>query len=309
MKRLTVVLLILLSLLVLAEVCQGRGRGGGGRGGGGRAGGSRGGSRSSRSSRSGSKSRPKITKFTRITPKSRTTAVIKKQAPTGYRSSTARNVLVGYVVSRYSYRTAKVFSEEYQLYGRRSVTIPDGRAVRIMSTQTRMLDLDDNLCLSNVSAQRLERELPEHAHVLRENATIQYENDKPQPFDGIDRNFTMRAQEGADFTIVTRTQYNATLVEGENCFVVEERVAGTVVRMYATNPNDASAALASGLLSFLALLAALVWPRLDNAWQDWSRFSCTLVFFVVFFLFFVLVFFRVKDAIAMLFGRWSNFRK
>ena len=251
------ILVILVAILVLSEVCDARGRGGGSRGG---RGSSRSGSRGSRSrSSGGSSSKPRITKTTPIAAKSRTTAVIRNQAKPGYRSNTGRNLLMGYLLYSYTFRTAPVYRSQYQLYGRRTVRIPEERAIRIISTETRLLDDDNKACLSEAEA-TVARNLSMDVHVVSENATIRYNDESPQPFDGIDANFTLREKEGVNFEIVTQTEYNGTVVEGENCFVVQEKVEGTVVHMYATNPDGATALGASAFLSILALLFALLWP-------------------------------------------------
>ena len=185
---------------------------------------------------------------------------------------------MGYLLYIYTFRTAPVYRSQYQLYGRRTVRIPEERAIRIISTETRLLDHDNKACLSGAEA-TVARNLPMVAHVASENATIRYNDESSQPFDGIDANFTLR-EEGVNFEIVTRTEYNDTLVEGESCFVVQEKVEGTVVHMYATkpegatvgtvvdtyatNPDGATLQAASVFLSILALLFALVWPGLRN---------------------------------------------
>ena len=145
------------------------------------------------------------------------------------------------------------------MYGR-YVQIPEKRAVRVMFTETRMLDHDWKPCIEK-DHEGVNYTLPTDVqkNVVRVNMTITYGSEKPIEFNGINQNFTLREKEEADFVIVSRTQYNITLVAGRNCTVVEERMEGTVVHLYETNPDGAS----TTVVNIWLLLSATVIAFLD----------------------------------------------
>ena len=256
MRLLKVGLLIVLASFILVELCEGaRGGRSGGRS-------SRSGRKSSAGSRSsGGASKPKITKTTPIKATTRKTAVINRQTKIGSRSNTFRNVLLGYVVYRYAFSSAPVYRQGYPMHGR-YVQIPEKRAVRVMSTETRMLDHDRKPCIEK-EHEGVERTLPSDAqkNVVGVNMTITYGSEKPIEFNGINQNFTLREKEGVDFVIVSRTQYNITLVAGRNCTVVEERMEGTVVHLYETNPDGASTTVLNTWLLLFTTVIAFLWAK------------------------------------------------
>ena len=180
--------LVVLASFIFVELCEGARGARGGRSGG-RSSGSRSGRKSSGSRSSGGASKPKITKTTPIKPISRQTAVINSQTKSGSRSNTFRNVLLGYVVYRYAFSSAPVYRQGYPMHGR-YVQIPEKRAVRVMSTETRMLDHDRKPCIEK-EHEGVNQTLPSDAqkNVVRVNTTITYGSEMPIEFNGINQNF------------------------------------------------------------------------------------------------------------------------
>ena len=268
--------LVVLSLLAF-EVCEGRGSRG-----------SRSSSRSksNRSSRnsnsrssSGTRSRstPRTTKQTPIPAKTRSSSVIVSQTKSGIRHSTFNKVLVGYVALSFFGRlsSAPVYRNGYQMYGGYVKICPE-RAVRLMSTETIMLDGNDQRCLDE-KEQNKTHNISDSAvnNVLEENMTITYGEEEPQQLTGPE--YILRDEAGLDFEIVSRTRYNASLVPGEDCTVVEERLNGTVLLMYETNPNGA-APTAAGSPNWLLLSLALFWlTTKGSSSTQWALLEIILV--------------------------------
>lgn len=248
---------IFLIVLVLVDLCDARGRGGGGRSGGSRSGGSRSSSKSRSRSRSGSSgsSKPKITKYTPIKPKTVRSPVIVSQTRQGSRSSMFKRVVVGYLVYRYGLSSAPVYRHGYPMY-RSYVAIPKDRAVRLSYEEEKLLDAQGNLCLGKSSENKpLRQEIDDNLVEL--NTTIKYKNTgKTVKLHGIDNTVSLEDIKGQDFEVTCSARYDTTLVEGTNCTQIEKKVVGTMVEMYATNPDSASAVYINYnlLLASIALL-------------------------------------------------------
>ncbi|KAL9955442.1 hypothetical protein ACROYT_G036770 [Oculina patagonica] len=256
-SRVTVLVCIFLIVLVLVDLCDARGRGGGGRSGGSRSGGSRSSSKSRSRSRSGSSgsSKPKITKYTPIKPKTVRSPVIVSQTRQGSRSSMFKRVVVGYLVYRYGLSSAPVYRHGYPMY-RSYVAIPKDRAVRLSYEEEKLLDAQGNLCLGKSSENKpLRQEIDDNLVEL--NTTIKYKNTgKTVKLHGIDNTVSLEDIKGQDFEVTSSARYDTTLVEGTNCTQIEKKVVGTMVEMYATNPDSASAVYINYnlLLASIALL-------------------------------------------------------
>ncbi|KAK2572725.1 hypothetical protein P5673_001705 [Acropora cervicornis] len=244
MRVSTVVLFIsIASLLIAALSVDARGRGGG------RSSGGRSRSRSrSRSSSGGSSSKPKITKYTPITPTSVRSPVIRSQTRLGSRTSSFSNVVAGYLVARYFLGNAPVYRSGYPMY-RCYVKVPTERALRITYEEERLLNATGHSCLSSSTTNgRLIEGIDQNRTSL--TTTITYKKSG--------KTNTVHADEVSlgdideqDFEIKTVAQYNVAIVEGTSCSRVEKTVNGTMITLYETNPNKASVLYANTALLVL----------------------------------------------------------
>ena len=237
-RRFTVLVCIFLLVSVAVDA---RGRGGG-RGGsrGGSRGSSRGSSSRSRSNSgsSGSFSKPKITKNTPIKATTVRSPVIVSQTKQGLRSSTFVKVFVGYLVLRHALGNAPVYRQGYPMY-RSYAAVPEDRAVRIKSEEKRLLDDQGNLCLGKSSdSQTLQGGID--GNLIDLNTTVKYKNTgETKEYRGVDKTISLKDIKDKDFEITTTARYNTSIVAGTNCTQIEEKVEGTMVQLYETNPNSA----------------------------------------------------------------------
>lgn len=248
------IFLIVLVLVDLSFAARGRG---GGRSGGSRSGRSRSSSKSRSRSKSGSSgsSKPKITKYTPIKPKTVRSPVIVSQTRQGSRSSTFKRVVVGYLAYRYVLSRAPVYRHGYPMY-RSYVAIPKDRAVRLSYEEEKLLDAQGNLCLGESSDRKPLRQ-DFDGNLVDLNTTIKYKKTgQTVKLHGIDNTVSLEDIKGQDFEVTSSARYNKPIVEGTNCTQIEKRVEGTMVEMYATNPDSASAVYINYklLLASIALL-------------------------------------------------------
>ncbi|XP_078370935.1 uncharacterized protein LOC144654616 [Oculina patagonica] len=229
-------LLFVLLLVFLLEDVYGRGGRGGGRSGGSRGGRSRG---RTRSSKGGSSSKPKITKFTPIKATSVRSPVIVSQTKIGPRSSLFTGVVAGYVLHRYLLSNAPVYRVGFPMYGS-YVTIPKDRAVRLSSEEERLLDNNGELCLGITSKKQTLRSGIED-NLVELNTTVIYKasGNITKLYD-INNTVSLEDIKEKDFAVTTRARYNITIVDNSDCTQVEKTVKGTMVQLYETNPNGAS---------------------------------------------------------------------
>ena len=248
-RRFTVLVCIL--LIVLAAV-DARGRGGG------RGGGRSGGSRSRSRSNSGSSSKPKITKNTPIKATTVRSPVIVRQTKQGLRSSTFAKGFVGYLVLRYTLSTAPVYRQGYPMY-RCYAAVPDDRAVRITSEEKRLLDDQGKLCLGESSTSQTLREGIDD-NLIDLNTTVEYKKTREiKEYHGVDQTISLEDIKDQDFEITTTARYNESIVAGTTCTQIEHKVQGTMVQLYETNPDSASAVFINIklLMASIALLGFL----------------------------------------------------
>ena len=246
-RRFTI--LVCIVLIVLAAV-DARGRGGG-------RGGSRGGSRS-RSGSSGSSSKPKITKNTPIKATTVRSPVIVSQTKPGLRSSTFAKAFVGYLVLRYTLSNAPVYRQGYPMY-RSYAAVPDDRAVRITSEEKRLLDDQGNLCLGESSESQTLREGIDD-DLIDLKTTVENKNTgEKKEYDGVDKTISLEDIKDQEFKITTTARYNKPIVAGTTCTQIENKVEGTMVQLYETNPDSASAIFINIklLMASIALLGFL----------------------------------------------------
>ena len=229
MRLSTALLLIFIAVLTVQLTEAARGRGGGGSR-------SRGSSRS-RSRGSGS-SKPKITKNTPIKATTVRSPVIVSQTKLGSRSSTFTKVVVGYVFYRYAFSNAPVYRHGYPMY-RSYVSIPEKRAVRVTFEEESLLDNAGQRCRGNSATPQTLREGIDK-NLVELTTTVKYKKTgeiKKYYNDTI----SLEDINEQDFEVTTRARYNTTIVEGTSCTQVEKKVEGTMVTLYETNPNTASA--------------------------------------------------------------------
>lgn len=256
--RSTLLVCIFVFVLILIDLSDAaRGRGGGSRSGGSRSGGSRSGSKSRSRSRSGSSGsgKSKITKYTPIKPKTVRSPVIVSQTKQGSRSSMFKRAVVGYLAYRYVFSSAPVYRHGYPMY-RSYVAIPKDRAVRLSYEEEKLLDAQGRLCVGKSSESKpLRNEID--GNLVELNTTIKYKTTgQTVKLRGIDNTVSLEDIKGQDFEVTSSARYNTTIVDGTNCTQIEKKVEGTMVEMYATNPDSASAVFInySLLIATVALL-------------------------------------------------------
>jgi len=250
-RRFTALVCIVLLVLVAVDA---RGRGGGGRSGGSRSGGSRSRSRSN----SGSSGKPKITKNTPIKATTVRSPVIISQTRVGSRSSTFTKVLVGYLVLSYTLNNAPVYRQGYPMY-RSYAAVPEDRAVRITSEEQRLLDDQGNLCLGQSSTkQTLLEGIDDNLIDLK--TKVKYKTTgKTEEYHGVDKTISLQDIKDQNFEITTTARYSKPIVAGTTCTQIEKKVEGTMVQLYETNPDSASAVFINIklLIASIALLGFL----------------------------------------------------
>ena len=251
MKVCTFTVLVCIVIVLVAVDARPRGgRGGGGRGGG-RSGGSK--SRSgSKSGSSGSSGKSKITKNTPIKATTVRSPVIVSQTKKGSRSSTFTKVVAGYLVYRYVLSNAPVYSEGYPMY-RSFVHFPEDRAVRLSSEEKKLLDAQGNLCLKKSSKSRRLREGIDD-NLVDLKTTVKYKSTgRTVQLHGVDNTVSLEDIKDQDFEVTTTARYDTTIVEGTTCTQIQNKVEGTMVQLYETNPNSARAVF----INFKLLIASI----------------------------------------------------
>ena len=237
MRYLITFLLVILVVVLLLDVTDARGGRGGGRG---RSwAGSRG--RSRRTLRRTSSLKPRITKNTPIKPTTFRTPVIYSQTKILSRSKLFTKIETGsYIVTRYLLATAPVYRVGFPVHGI-YVSVPAQRAVRVSSETERLLDSTGSLCLG----------LPYQFHTLKQgierslielNATVKYYDGKKETVFGVNKTISLKDIKENNFAVITRAQYNVSVVENTKCTQVEEQVNGTMIQLFQFNPKAPNAA-------------------------------------------------------------------
>lgn len=239
MRYLITFLLVILVVVLLLDVTDARGGRGGGGGRGRSWAGSRG--RSRTTLRRTSSLKPRITKNTPIKPTTFRTPVIYSQTTILSRSKLFTKVEAGsYIVTRYVLATAPVYRVGFPVHGI-YVSVPAQRAVRVSSETERLLDSTGSLCLGlsyqfHTLKQGIERSL------IELNATVKYYDGKKETVFGVNKTVSLKDIKGNNFSVITRAQYNVSVVENTKCTQVEEQVNGTMIQLFQFNPNAPNAA-------------------------------------------------------------------
>ncbi|XP_068710063.1 uncharacterized protein [Montipora foliosa] len=232
MRLSTVTLFLSFAILLMALSIVARGRGGG------RSGGSRFRSSSRRSSSGSKSSKPTITKYTPIKATTVRSPVIRSQTKVGSKRDTFKKAVTGYLLYHYTLSNARVYRSGYPMY-RCYVTVPEKRAVRIISEEQRLLDSRGRPCVGPFFSQTfsLEDDIDQHLISMTTNVTYKktgetktYHNDTVSLKDILEQ----------DFEVKTLSRYNITIVPRTSCSQVEETIEGTMITLYETNPNKAS---------------------------------------------------------------------
>ena len=241
MRYLITFLLVILVVVLLLDVTDARGGRGGGNSRSGRRSwaGSRG--RSRRTLRRTSSLKPRITKNTPIKPTTFRTPVIYGQTKILSRSKLFTKVETGsYIVTRYQLATAPVYRVGFPVHGI-YVSVPAQRAVRLSSETERLLDSTGSLCLGrsyqfHTLKQGIERSL------IELNAIVKYYDGKKETVFGVNKTISLKDIKENSFSVITRAQYNVSVVENTKCTQVEEQVNGTMIQLFQFNPNAPNAA-------------------------------------------------------------------
>ena len=233
--------LVILVVVLLLDVTDARGGRGGGTNRSGRRSwaGSRG--RSRTTLRRTSPLKPRITKNTPIKPTTFRTPVIYSQTKILSRSKLFTKVVTGsYIITRYVLAKAPVYRVGFPMHGI-YVSVPAQRAVRLSSETVRLLDSTGSLCLGLSSQfytlkQGIERSL------IELNATVKYYDGKKETVFGVNKTVSLKDIKENNFSVITRAQYNVSVVENTKCTQVEEQINGTMIQLFQFNPyapNDA----------------------------------------------------------------------
>ncbi|KAL9966604.1 hypothetical protein ACROYT_G024706 [Oculina patagonica] len=194
--------------------------------------------RRSSSSPKSSSSKPKITKYTPIKPKTIKSPVIVRQTKAGSRSSAFKRFVVGYLAYRYAFSSAPVYRQGYPMY-RNYVSIPKNRAVRLSYEEEKLMDSRGNLCLGKSAKSQTLREGID-GNLVELYTTIKYlKTGKTVKLYGINNKVSLEDVKDQNFEVTSRARYNDSIVAETSCSQVEKRIVGTMVEMYETNPNSA----------------------------------------------------------------------
>lgn len=121
------------------------------------------------------------------------------------------------------------------------VSVPAQRAVRLSSETVRLLDSTGSLCLGrsyqfHTLKQGIERSL------IELNAIVKYYDGKKETVFGVNKTISLKDIKENNFSVITRAQYNVSVVENTKCTQVEEQVNGTMIQLFQFNPNAPNAA-------------------------------------------------------------------
>ncbi|XP_068745428.1 uncharacterized protein [Montipora capricornis] len=256
MRLSTVTLFLSFPILLMALSIVARRRGGG------RSGGSRFRSSSRRSSSGSKSSKPTITKYTPIKATTVRSPVIRSQTKVGSKRDTFKKTVVGHLLYHYTLSKAPVYRSGYPMY-RCYVTVPEKRAVRIISEEQRLLNSRGRPCADSIYTYSLEDDIDQHLISMTTSVTYKKTGEtKTYHHDTVSLKDILEQ----DFEVKTLSQYNITIVPRTSCSQVEEMIEGTMITLYETNPNKASSRYTNVaptvlLATVIALFGVLDEPR------------------------------------------------
>ncbi|XP_068700836.1 uncharacterized protein [Montipora foliosa] len=263
MRPLTVSLLFVfitfLLLLELSESARGRGAGGG-RG--------RSGKRTPSKSKTATKKRgsggsgSKVDKYQPIKATSKTSPVIIGQTKSGSRSNFLTKAVVVYAGIRlYNFVNAPVYRGGYPMNRRNFVGIPNERAVRVTYEEEKLLNTSGDSCLEQSLSKNYTLREEIDYNLIDTNTTVTYNKTGENKTFRNDDSFVLNDIQDQDFEVRSLARYNTTIINGTSCMQVEKIVRGTMIRMYETNPNRATAVQINNQL-MEAIIALLTVYRL-----------------------------------------------
>lgn len=262
--KITLLVLLCLCVFFLSESVQARGRGGGrGRSSSGSS------SRRSGSSRSGSCSarrmkygpyKTRVTKTTYIPVRTRTSPVIVRQTTRPTRTHLGTRMFVGYMIYRHAlHGNGPIYRERYPLY-RGEVTIPEERAIRVNFTEEKMLDSNGSVCLGPNDKRNV---IPDYyKRIVLVITEVRYggSDGKSINYFGDNRTLSLhQAELDQSVQVYTVVKYNGSIIENTNCTQMTSVMNGTVIRLYATNPDKAGTMTSSFLVVLLSCIVYFVY--------------------------------------------------
>ena len=117
------------------------------------------------------------------------------------------------------------------------VSIPEKRAVRITYEEQKMLNAEGNKCLPDDSVNKTLRDGIDE-YLVELTTTVKYKTGEPQVY--YNNAVSLEDIKEEDFEVTSRARYNTTIADETFCTQVENKIKGTMVTMYDTNPNTAS---------------------------------------------------------------------
>ena len=253
------VFITFLLLLELSESARGRGAGGG-----------RGpsGSRTPSNLKTATKKRgsdgsgSKVDKYQPIKATSKTSPVIIRQTKLGSRSNFLTKSVVVYAgIRRYNFGNAPVYRSGYPMYRRDLVRIPDERAIRVIYEEERLLNASGHSCLEQSLSKNytLREEIDDN--LIDTKTTVKYETTGENKTFHNNDTFVLKDIQDGNFEVRSLARYNTTIINGTSCMQVEKILRGTMIRMFETNPNRATAVQINNQL-MEAIIALLTVYRL-----------------------------------------------
>ena len=200
----------------------------------------------------------KISKTLPIKPVEFCTPVIKSQTIRGSRTKLFTRAASGYLVMRYALNKAPVYREGFPVY-EKYVSIPEERAVRILSERVSLLDANGNLCLGYSSIPRTLKDGLEK-NLVELKTTVIYETNPENVYItilyGVNNTISLEDIKEKNFTVTILTRYNVTVLRDTDCTQVEKQINGTMIEMYETNPKFISHLIFLIFFSLFFLLPA-----------------------------------------------------
>lgn len=178
----------------------------------------------------------KVTKHTFIPVLTRSSPVIRRQAILSPRSHLYRNVFNGYMFSSYTLKKMPVYQGSFNMPNT-VVQIPEERALRISFVSEILQDINGGNCLWYSSKNFT---ILPGVHVssvqtkLTVNWSVRLTNNSNVANVTLDKDLLDK-----EIRVRTVVIYDGNMVANTTCRQVESEMGGTVVQMYATNPDAA----------------------------------------------------------------------
>jgi hypothetical protein len=166
------------------------------------------------------------------------------------------------MVHNYALKSGPLYRQSYYLHNT-EVKIPEERAIRVNFTKKFMLDSNGKVCLNSSTSNTLMHDL--NKDVILAVTEVRYE----KLYEGKKRttygeNITVTIDKNSldqSVEVLTLVKYNGTIVAKTNCTQIQRVMNGTVVDMYATNPDvedESNFIVLMVLLSIFLILPAFL---------------------------------------------------